>query len=74
MPPVDVRKLLAQLKAVKDQYIHDEKLRKQLYDAAREVAIAQEQPRETAERVFYAVRELSSYRLVVQIRSLIADY
>jgi len=56
MPQVDVRRLIAQLKVVKDQHIYDEALRKQLCDAVRDVGLAQENPKESVERIFYAVR------------------
>ena len=59
-PAVDVRRLVAQLKLVKDQHIYDEALRKQLCDAVRDVALAKETPKESVERIFYAVSRLSS--------------
>lgn len=59
-PAVDVRRLIAQLKLVKDQHIYDEALRKQLCDAVRDVALAKETPKESVERIFYAVRRPSS--------------
>lgn len=57
MVQVDVRRLIAQLRLVKDQHIYDETLRKQLCDAVRDVGLAQENPKESVERIFYAVRK-----------------
>ncbi|MCJ1243567.1 hypothetical protein MMC30_000764 [Trapelia coarctata] len=58
MIKVNVQKLISQLQAVKDQHIPDEALRKQLYDATREVGLALETPREGVERIFYAPLQL----------------
>ena len=72
MTPASVRNLIVQLQAVKDQPIIDEALRKQLYNATREVALALESPRESVERIFYAVRASrhNVYRPILEATSL----
>lgn len=53
----DLRGLISQLKTLKHQVPQDESLRRELYDAIREISYAVEAPVETVNRIAFAVSQ-----------------
>ena len=58
MSTINVRKLIDELKALKNNLPHDKALSKELYTAARDLELAVEDSQDTIHRIIYTVHAL----------------